>query len=131
MATDMLLDAGSVLVIDDDDSICEFLTTALSDEGYTVTTARNGWVALAGLDAAAPDLILLDMRMPVLNGWEFANCYRARGGPHAPVVVMTAARDAAARAAQVEAEAYLAKPCDLDDLLDVTARFVRLSRSAR
>jgi CheY-like chemotaxis protein len=130
MATDML-DAGSVLVVDDDDSICEFLATALSDEGYTVTTARNGRVALARLDQVEPDLILLDMRMPVLNGWEFATHYRARHGPHAPVVVMTAARDAAGRAAQVQAEAFLAKPFDLDDLLAVAARFVRLNRSAR
>src|SRR5262249_5503114 len=122
--------AGSVLVVDDDDSICEFLATVLSDEGYTVTTARDGRVALARLDHVDPDLILLDMRMPVLNGWEFAARYRARRGRHAPVVVMPAARDAAGRAAQVEAEAYLAKPFDLDDLLAVAARFIRLRRSA-
>jgi two-component system chemotaxis response regulator CheY len=119
--------AGPVLVIDDDESIRDFLTTALTDEGYVVLTAANGRAALDILADVAPGLILLDMRMPVMNGWEFAGLYRQQPGPHAALVVMTAARDAIDRASQIEADGLLAKPFDLDELFAVVASFVRIS----
>jgi two-component system, chemotaxis family, chemotaxis protein CheY len=119
---------GPVLVIDDDESIRDFLTTALTDEGYAVLTAANGQAALDLLADVSPGLILLDMRMPVMDGWEFARLYRQRPGPHAPLVVMTAARDAIDRASQIEADGLLAKPFDLDDLLAVVARFTGVGR---
>jgi CheY-like chemotaxis protein len=63
------------------------------------------------------------MRMPVMNGWEFSRAYHATPAPHAPIIVVTAARDAADRASQIQAEGYLAKPFDLDDLLTLVGRF--------
>lgn len=114
-----------VLVVEDDDSVRNFISLALEDEGYPVVTAPNGAAALDLVREVAPRVILLDMRMPVMDGWAFARAYRAAPGPHAPIVVLTAARDTAERAAQIDAAAYLAKPFDLDDLLAVVARYAR------
>jgi two-component system, chemotaxis family, chemotaxis protein CheY len=111
-----------VLVVDDDPDIGEFVSLALSDEGYEVVTAPHGRAALTRVEERPPDLIVLDMRMPVMDGWEFARAYRERPGPHAPIIVFTAARDAAERAAAIEANGYLAKPFSLDELLDAVAR---------
>ena len=106
-----------VLVVDDDEAIRAVIDEALSDEGYCVLTARDGADALRAVTATPPDLILLDMRMPVMDGWAFARAYRELPGPHAPIVVVTAAEDAALRATQVEAEGYLAKPFEIGALL--------------
>ena len=112
-----------VLVVDDDESIREFVNLALTDEGYEVLTAHDGAAALDVIRRHPPRVILLDMRMPVMDGWEFARRYREESTPRAPIIVMTAARDAATRAAEISAEAYLGKPFDLDDLLAVVRRF--------
>jgi CheY-like chemotaxis protein len=76
----------------------------------------------AALDVIArtpPDVILLDMKMPVMDGWELARRYRQMPGPRAPIVVVTAAQDAASRAAEVAADGHLPKPFDLEDLFRV------------
>ena len=112
-----------VLVVEDDTAIREFVAEALADEGHRVRLAGHGAAALEAVRSAPPDLILLDMRMPVLDGWEFARRYRAAPGPHAPIVCMTAAADAAARAAAIGADATLAKPFDLVALLSVVEHF--------
>jgi two-component system chemotaxis response regulator CheY len=122
--------ARPILVVDDDEAVRRLLSWALTDEGYAVLEAPDGAVALARAQEAAPGLILLDMRMPVLDGWAFARRYRARPGPHAPIVCVTAALDpaaAAARGAQIGAVATLSKPFDLDDLLAVVRRYAPLS----
>ena len=104
-----------ILVVDDDAAILGFLELALLDEGYEVYTARNGREALAQIDQQPPDLILLDMNMPVMNGWEF--CEELRGRNTAiPIVVMTAARDASARSREIGAQAFLGKPFNLDEM---------------
>lgn len=93
----------------------------------TVFARPSGAVALptAALELAQrhlPPLILLDIRMPGLDGWQFAAGYRALPGPHAPIVVITAGRDAAGRAAEVGADDYLDKPFALDDLVAIVSR---------
>jgi CheY-like chemotaxis protein len=115
-------DARPILIVDDDDAIRELIEMALVDEGYEVALATNGQEALDKLGAARPRLILLDMAMPVMDGWAFAAAYRARPGPHAPIVVVTAAHEAAARAAQVAADDFIAKPFDLNRLLETVER---------
>jgi CheY-like chemotaxis protein len=112
-----------VLVVDDDAGIRDLLDLALTDAGYAVALAADGAAALALVDAMAPDVILLDMRMPVLDGWAFAEAYRQRPGRRAPIVAMTAARDAPDHTAQIAATGYLAKPFDLADLLACVARY--------
>jgi CheY-like chemotaxis protein len=110
-----------VLVVEDEPEIRDFVALLLGSEGYQVTTAANGAVALDRVSGETFDLVLLDMRMPVMDGWTFAHVYHERPGPHAPIVVLTAARDAAARAAQIQADGYLGKPFDMDDLLSLVA----------
>ncbi len=117
---------GCILVVEDDEAIRRVVALALADQGYGVAVAPDGRAALERLQYHRPRLILLDMRMPVLNGWELARRYRAGPGPHAPIVCVTAAADAAeaaARGAQIGAAASLGKPFDLDDLLALVDRY--------
>ena len=116
--------SASVLVVEDDLDLLGLLEMLLQDAGHRVRTARDGAQALERVSEEMPALILLDMRMPVMNGWEFAREFRARHGRACPIVVVTAAENARLRAAEVEAEGFLAKPFDLDDVLRMVARFV-------
>jgi CheY-like chemotaxis protein len=115
--------SGDLLVVEDDEDIRDFVALLLETEGYAVRTARNGAEALEVARDTPPRLILLDMRMPVMDGWAFARAYRGRPGPHAPILVMTAARDAAERAQEIQADGYVAKPFDLDQLLTLVRHF--------
>jgi CheY-like chemotaxis protein len=105
-----------VLVVDDDEGICDVVAMALSARGYAVVSVGDGAAALDCLTTSQPAVILLDMRMPGMDGWAFAQAYEHLPEPHAPVIVMTAAHDAATRAAEINAAAYLAKPFHLADL---------------
>ena len=113
-----------VLVVDDDESIREFVEMALTDDGYDVATADDGASALEVLKDFAPEVILLDMRMAGMDGWSFARAYKELPD-RAPILVLTAARDAALSAADIEADAFLAKPFELRDLLGLVARLVK------
>lgn len=106
-----------VLVVDDDQTIREFVSLALSDDGHQVVDAPNGVAALRLVDEWEPDLILLDMRMDQMGGAEFARAYRQRPGRHAPIIAFTAARIGEGEELPIEVAGFLAKPFDLDDLL--------------
>lgn len=112
-----------ILVVDDDDTIATIIESFLTEEGYPVVVARNGKEALARAEESPPSVILLDMKMPVMDGWTFAANYRQQAGPHAPIVVMTAAHDSRQRAREIAADDFLAKPFDLDDLLSLVDRY--------
>lgn len=112
-----------ILVVDDDDGIRGFVQLALEDEGFEVLAARDGREALTTLGRQPVDLILLDMRMPGMDGWRFAEAYAAAPGVHAPIVVMTAARDEATLVEEVGAAAVIAKPFDLQDLIDIATHY--------
>ena len=112
----------AVLVVDDDRSILETMTDLLQGEGYHVVTAADGLDALDLLRGANVSVVLLDMRMPRMDGWEFARTARERGS-HVPIVVMTAANDARRWAQEIGADAYIAKPFDIDKLLALVKRF--------
>lgn len=114
--------ADHVLVVDDDPSITAAVRDSLEYEGYRVTTASNGVEALRHVELDPPGLILLDMRMPGMNGWEFAERYRATG-LNAPVVVMTAAANARSWAEEIHADAVLPKPFSLDDLFATVSQW--------
>ena len=96
------------------------MTDILEFEGYTVVRAGNGAEGLAAIERAHPALVLLDMRMPVLNGWDFARLLRERG-IQVPVLVMTAAQNARRWAEEIGAAGYVAKPFHVDDLLAAVA----------
>jgi CheY-like chemotaxis protein len=119
----MVRQRGPVLVVDDDPGLRDLINWGLSDLGYRVATAENGATALEAVRQEAPSLILLDMRMPIMDGWSFARQYQALPGPHAPIIVITAARDAAAWADEVKAAAYLGKPFELDELARTVERY--------
>ena len=106
-----------ILIVDDDPSILTTVCEILDLEGYPVETATNGAEALEAVERARPSLVLLDMRMPVCNGWEFARVLKERG-VKLPIVVMTAAQDARHWAEEIGADAYLPKPFELPDLLN-------------
>jgi two-component system, chemotaxis family, chemotaxis protein CheY len=116
--------SARVLVVEDDDTIRDFVTIALQSVGYDVGSARHGAAALDLLQDDEPNLILLDMRMPVMDGWQFSRLYREAPGPHAPIVVFTAAQDARETAEEVQADGFLAKPFHLADLLAVVGQHV-------
>lgn len=116
------IESPLVLVVDDELLIREVIEDLLADEGYRVVLAANGREALAVLDAQMPAVILLDMRMPVLDGWGFMRVYRERSERRAPVLVMTAARDARSWSEEVGGDAYLAKPFEIASLLALVAR---------
>ena len=106
-----------ILIVDDDESIRHIVGLCLTDEGYQVLEAANGQAALAALADFNPGLILLDVRMPIRNGWEFARRYHQQPGPHAPIVAFVAALNAAQECAELPAAAILSKPFDIDELL--------------
>ncbi len=106
-----------ILIVDDDVSIRVAVSEFLRDEGYEVFTAANGREAIAIIERERPSLVLLDMRMPVMDGWTFARELQERD-IRIPLVVMTAARDARRWAEEIHATAYVAKPFDLTELLD-------------
>lgn len=118
------MNGAHVLVVDDDPDIVEVVALVLEMSGYRVSRASDGRGALRVLEHGLPQLILLDMRMPVMDGWAFARELRARYGHRVPVIVMTAAEDARLRAREVEAEDVLCKPFDVDALLAAVLRHV-------
>ena len=106
-----------LLVVEDDEDVRQAVSEALAAEGYDVTEAPDGAAALERARSSPPDLILLDMRMPGMDGWHFVQEYGRVPGVRAPIVVMTTGRDAASWASDIGADAYLAKPFDLEVLL--------------
>jgi DNA-binding response OmpR family regulator len=116
--------ARSVLVVEDDADLLSLMEMILSEAGRRVRTARDGEAALERVDEELPALIFLDMRMPGMNGWDFAREFRARYGRACPIVVVTAAENARLRAEEIGADAWLAKPFDIDDVLAIVDRYL-------
>jgi len=119
--------AGGILVVDDDPDLREFLRLMLTSMGFEVTSAANGQEALDDMEGHDPDLILLDMKMPVMDGWEFCRALEGRDA-RPPIVVLTAAPDPAGRAAEVHAEGWLGKPFEYADLEGIVRRFASPAR---
>ena len=115
--------APTILVVDDDEHIRQFVCEALDFEGYVARAAGDGRAALDVLAAWRPDLILLDLNMPRMDGWTF--CARQRETPEIadiPIALMSAAHNLRARALPCVPVAILEKPFDLDDLLQNVAQ---------
>jgi CheY-like chemotaxis protein len=110
-----------VLVVDDDPDIRELLFTALEDEGFDVVPAANGREALAIIRTFRPDVIVLDLMMPVMDGWQFASELRARD-EDIPLVLLSAANDLPTHAKALAAAEVIEKPFELAELLPKIAR---------
>jgi two-component system response regulator MprA len=106
-----------VLVVDDDPELRAALSRALTVDGYTVSAVSNGAKALEAVPELAPDVLVLDVMMPVLGGLEVCRRLRARGD-RTPILVLTARDQVGDRVAGLDAGAddYLAKPFALEEL---------------
>ena len=98
------------------------MATALEDDGWHVETASNGRMALSQLSQSKPDAIILDLRMPVMDGLTFAEHYRQFPEPRAPLILISATVTPSA-VAQTGAVTGLRKPIDLNDLLNTVERY--------
>lgn len=115
-----------VLVVEDDWDLAEVVKLTLEASGHEVAVARNGLEALNVVAERMPCVILLDMLMPVMDGWRFAREFSVRHGPAAPIVVVTAAEHARRRGAEIGASEVLAKPFELDALRETVRRVAQL-----
>ena len=106
-----------VLVVDDDPDILQTLGLCLSTEGYRVLMAANGKEALDILEREHPSVILLDLMMPVMDGWQFVAELDSRGKRDVPLLILSADRGVQGHALKLKASGHLAKPFDLEELL--------------
>lgn len=114
--------ARPILVVDDDESILEMERQLFTERGHRVVLARNGEEALRAIGGELPAVIVLDIQMPGLDGPAFARELR-QSLRHVPLVVVTAAPDPKREADRCNAEAYLQKPFDADELVETVERF--------
>ena len=108
---------GVVLIVDDEPAILAAVCEILELEGYPVVTANHGLQALQLVEKSRPSLVLLDMRMPILDGWGFARALKDRR-LEVPIVVMTAAQNARQWAQDIGAQGFVSKPFEFDELLE-------------
>jgi len=110
------MSGARILVVDDDKNITSFLRRALSYSGYTVEVAEDGEAGLARALEAPPDLVVLDVMMPGLSGYEV--CRRLRAGGDVPILMLTAKDEVPdrVRGLDVGADDYLVKPFALEEL---------------
>ena len=122
--------AASVLVVDDDPRVLDAIARALTLRGFTVRTARDGDHAIAVLLASAPEVIVLDVAMPTVDGLEVCRRLRA-SGDRTPILIVSARDAIADRVAGLDAGAddYLVKPFALDELTARVRALVRRSVS--
>ena len=113
-----------VLVVEDDPDLSALLEMLLAGAGYAVRTAGDGAQALLRVAERMPSVVLLDMCMPIMNGWEFAREFAARYARAAPVVVVTAEADARLCALDIGAAAWLQKPFGLEEFLGTVAQLL-------
>jgi two-component system OmpR family response regulator len=122
MVEEMSQDRGAVprriLVVDDEDSIRDAVATALRYAGFTVDEARNGRDALAEAERFGPDLVILDWKLPEIDGAEVSRLLTERG-PHVPILFLTAADglEQEAVALGTNESCCITKPFGLDDVL--------------
>jgi CheY-like chemotaxis protein len=115
----------TVLVVEDDEALQQLVAMLLEDQHYHVELAGNGEEALQKVKAQMPDLILLDMKMPVMDGWMFVKRLRAWSVASCPIVIMTAAESAKSRALEIGASGWISKPFDVLELRQTVARHIQ------
>jgi two-component system, NtrC family, response regulator GlrR len=116
---------AKVLVVDDDQPTRELVVEALEDEGYFVEMVEDGSHALAALEAASFDIVLLDLRMPGTDGASLFRLLNERGLATMPIILMTADNNAMQELIARGVKFILLKPFDLDALLNCVAGALR------
>ena len=112
--------ASYILIVDDQPELAQMMEDLLGAAGYDARSAGNGREALAGIQAEAPDLVLLDVNMPELDGFEVATMLKSDPATAAiPIIMVSANEGRGSRLVGLEsgAEDYLAKPVDPAELL--------------
>lgn len=112
----------SVLVVDDEPQVVWMLQFSLQAEGYETFAARDGRTALAEIRAHRPQVMLLDIMMPVMDGWSVLEQVQTLPAEDRPRVIVVSARSSLrdrAKAADLGADAFVPKPFNVDDLLAV------------
>jgi two-component system, OmpR family, response regulator RegX3 len=106
-----------VLVVDDEESLLEAVRYALSREGFDVSVARDGGEAVRVFEAERPDLLVLDLMLPVMNGWDV--CRRVRASSRVPIIMLTARDAEVDRVVGLEmgADDYVTKPFSVRELV--------------
>ena len=119
-----------ILILEDDDQIATVLRDSLSDEGYEIQCASNGRDGLRILAQWVPDVIVLDLMMPVMDGPTFRAAQRALQPrlANVPVIVLSGAREARAQAHRLAAAAAITKPFELDEVLTTVGRICQQAR---
>lgn len=120
MVSSRALEGKDVLVVEDEPYLCDLVADVLESEGHTTRKASNGRDALTMIAAREPQIILLDLMMPVMDGWEFMS--ELKGNPRwrdIPVVIITAVYDVARIQQETGASAVITKPFDIDQLADL------------
>lgn len=117
--------AARILVVDDDENLCELLRMHLAAAGYEVGTAHDAISAGYQVLKNPPDLILSDVKMPFMDGFEFIAALKADATlPYIPVIFLTSIEDGDSRGKELGAVAYLIKPVRADRLLELVAQHV-------
>ena len=122
---------ASVFLVDDDPDLVEIVETFLEARGYRVETAMDGVEALGRLEEVRPDLILLDIMMPRMDGWEVARAIRDHPEMHDVRIVMLTARGEFTdkqEGLRVGADDYIVKPIRLEELADRVERNLEAKR---
>lgn len=117
-----------VLVVEDHDDTREMVAALLAAEGFSVITAENGSRGIERLKRDRPCLVLLDLMMPVMTGWEFRQAQMSLPDAElatVPVLLLTAAPEPERAAEQLQATDVIRKPLDFDDLLELVRRHCR------
>ena len=113
-----------ILVVDDDLVLSEIIADVLETEGHTARIAFNGREALERIRERRPQLILLDLMMPVMNGWEFADELGSKPEwANIPIIVVTAAHDWHNKQQEINAKAVIHKPFDIDKLIEMVQAY--------
>ena len=110
---------GKILVVDDDKNICELLRLYLEKEGYSVILSHDGEEAVVKFSALKPDVVLLDIMLPGLDGWQV--CREIRKKSNVPIIMITAKSETFDKVLGLElgADDYVVKPFDAKKLLHV------------
>lgn len=116
-----------VLVVDDDDDLADAVRQALRDAGHSVATVRHGAAALELVKHIEPELILLDLSMPIMDGWSFVAQYRRTARHGARLVLLTGNASASEITRTLGADGYITKPFEMKDLLAVVERELAVS----
>ena len=106
-----------ILVVDDDLNICELLKLYLENDGYTVITANDGKAAVEAFEAKSPDLVLLDIMLPKMDGWQV--CREIRKTSSAPIIMLTAKGETFDKVLGLElgADDYVTKPFEAKEVM--------------